>query len=525
MAVILISMMAATVLEKVYGNQVAFNMVYHNPLFFVLWTVAAVSGLILAIRVGMPKRIPVMTLHIALVLILAGALTTFLTSDSGRLHLRQDAPQEYFENDDYMRAHMPFTLELKKFSIEYYSETETPKDYLSIVSVTDGEKQSDFVISMNHPLKYRGYRFFQNSYDQDLMGTLLSVSYDPWGVTISYTGYFLLIASLLGFFFVKQSGFRAALQRIAKRTVLIVLLMTGTQASASQVSGQIKQEGQIVAVHAKMTDAEHVYYLIDRPKPLAMGLVTLGMALFIMTGVVTAKGKKIPHAAVLAEVSVAVVVFAFLTVVLGLRWYVQHHIPMASGFEMMMLIAWCAMLAASVFIKRLPVLAPMAFILAGFALLVAGLGSHDSQIEPLKPVLASPLLAIHVGCMMVSYTMFGLAALNGIMGLAIRKGSACSDLADISLVILYPAVFLLTIGTFLGAIWANISWGNYWMWDPKETWALITILVYSASLHGASLPKFRNPRFLHIFTIVSFLCVLITYFGVNMVLGGMHSYS
>lgn len=86
-------------------------------------------------------------------------------------------------------------------------------------------------------------------------------------------------------------------------------------------------------------------------------------------------------------------------------------------------------------------------------------------------------------------------------------------------------MFLLTTGTFLGAIWANVSWGNYWSWDPKETWALITILIYSASLHGASLPRLRDPRFLHLFTIVAFLSVLITYFGVNMLLGGMHSYS
>ena len=100
-----------------------------------------------------------------------------------------------------------------------------------------------------------------------------------------------------------------------------------------------------------------------------------------------------------------------------------------------------------------------------------------------------------------------------------------SRLKDISLVVLYPAVFLLVCGTFLGAVWANISWGNYWNWDPKETWALITFLVYSFALHGTLLKPFRKPRFFHAFCLLAFLCVLITYFGVNLFLGGMHAYA
>ena len=98
-------------------------------------------------------------------------------------------------------------------------------------------------------------------------------------------------------------------------------------------------------------------------------------------------------------------------------------------------------------------------------------------------------------------------------------------LRDVSLTILYPAVFILTIGTFIGAVWANISWGSYWSWDPKETWALITMLVYSAMLHSSTLSRFNRPRFFHTYAILAFLTVLITYFGVNLLLGGMHSYS
>jgi len=98
-------------------------------------------------------------------------------------------------------------------------------------------------------------------------------------------------------------------------------------------------------------------------------------------------------------------------------------------------------------------------------------------------------------------------------------------LRDMSLSILYPAVFMLTTGTFIGAVWANISWGNYWSWDPKETWALITMLVYAAMLHSSTVSRFAKPRFFHAYAIIAFLTVLITYFGVNFLLGGMHSYA
>lgn len=98
-------------------------------------------------------------------------------------------------------------------------------------------------------------------------------------------------------------------------------------------------------------------------------------------------------------------------------------------------------------------------------------------------------------------------------------------IADNKLIILYPAIFLLAIGIFIGAVWANVSWGRYWGWDPKEVWALITMLVYALALHPRSLPWFHRTMFFHVFCITAFITVLITYFGVNFLLGGMHSYA
>lgn len=125
--------------------------------------------------------------------------------------------------------------------------------------------------------------------------------------------------------------------------------------------------------------------------------------------------------------------------------------------------------------------------------------------SPLVPILRSPFLVVHVGTIMLSYIL---------LVVSIIKRS-----------VLRPAVFLLATGIFLGALWANVSWGTYWSWDPKESWALITLLVYSIPLHTESLPWFRSTRHYRIYSLVALACLLMTYFGVNFLLGGMHSYA
>ena len=142
------------------------------------------------------------------------------------------------------------------------------------------------------------------------------------------------------------------------------------------------------------------------------------------------------------------------------------------------------------------------------------------------PVLVSPLLSIHVAVIMIAYALLAFLMLGGVMALTLRNNKEVVErLHVVGQVILYPAVFLLTIGVFIGAIWANVSWGSYWSWDPKEVWALITLIIYALPLHGQSLPMFRKAQFFHAYCIIAFLSVLITYFGVNFILGGMHSYA
>ena len=148
---------------------------------------------------------------------------------------------------------------------------------------------------------------------------------------------------------------------------------------------------------------------------------------------------------------------------------------------------------------------------------------------PLQPVLQTPLLGIHVSVIMLAYTLFAIIAINGILGLCSRKHSAFSY--QLSVILLYPAEFCLMAGIFIGAVWANMSWGRYWGWDPKETWALITMLVYALLLHFPWLKKWsafsrqHSEKIFHILSIVAFFFVLFTYFGVSYLLGGLHSYA
>lgn len=222
--------------------------------------------------------------------------------------------------------------------------------------------------------------------------------------------------------------------------------------------------------------------------------------------------------------------FLSLTAYMGLRTYIGGRVPLSNGYETMIFIAWCILLIALIFNRKFRLLIPFGFLLSGFTLLVSSLGQMNPQITPLMPVLLSPWLSIHVSLIMISYALFAFMMLNGLTALILRifKGDNKEypvKLMLVSRIFMYPAVFFLGAGIFIGAIWANVSWGRYWAWDPKEVWALISFLIYGLAFHLQSLPFFRKPLFYHIFMVVAFFSLLMTYFGVNYFLGGIHSYN
>ena len=215
--------------------------------------------------------------------------------------------------------------------------------------------------------------------------------------------------------------------------------------------------------------------------------------------------------------------FLALTFGLALRWIISGNIPMSNGYESMLTVAWFVMLISILMQLRIRIVMVFGFLISGFFLLVSHINQMDPAIGQMMPVLNSPLLSIHVSIIMMSYALLSLTFICGIMGICLRSHG--EELQALSCIFLYPALTTMGFGIFIGAIWANVSWGNYWSWDSKETWALITFMIYAVVVHTQSLPVFRKPLVYHIYITLAFLSIAMTYFGVNYFLTGMHSYA
>lgn len=377
--IVLIAVLAAgTVVERLHGSDFALEHVYGTWWFVGLWALMAGLMVYMAVKYRMWKRVAVCTLHLAILFILLGALFTMLTGQHGRMLLEPGKPTNTFYVGNKVENHpvgLPFTLTLDRFEIETYEGSSKPKDYVSYLQVIDGEQREDVVISMNHILKHKHYRFYQSDFDGE-GGSILDVARDPWGIAITYTGYAFLFFSLIVILFQQRKTYKVV--TISWLAVLVVLL-----------------------------------------------------------------------------------------VVLYIRMLTH----------------------------------------------------------PLLPVLRSPFFSLHISTIVTAYALLLGIMIVGIIAVIKPKDSVRLErLKHLSLSMLYPAVALLAIGIFIGAIWANVSWGNYWSWDPKEVWALITLLIYAAPLHEKLWKSFQKPVFFHVYCILAFLSVLITYFGVNLILGGVHAY-
>ena len=215
--------------------------------------------------------------------------------------------------------------------------------------------------------------------------------------------------------------------------------------------------------------------------------------------------------------------FLALTFGLALRWIISGNVPLSNGYESMLSVAWLVLLISIFMQFRIRIVMVFGFMLSGFFLLASHINQMDPAIGQMMPVLNSPLLSIHVSIIMMSYALLSLTFICGIMGICMQ--SHAEELQTLSRIFLYPALTAMGFGIFIGAIWANVSWGNYWSWDSKETWALITFMIYAVVVHTQSLPVFRKPLVYHIYITLAFMSIAMTYFGVNYFLTGMHSYA
>ena len=454
-------LVVATLLESLCGSLFAVECIYHSWWFIALWVLLAVTATTYILRTQ--RRGSLILQHASFVLVLLGAFVSFLTSKRGDMAISEDGvPASMFELSDGALQRLPFRLQLAGVDTLYTDGGETPSDYVVCV-VADGKAvQAEHLISLNVPAKIDGYQFCIKGVNGGVVSLL--VSHDPYGRPISYAGYFMVFVSFLLLFFDRQSGFHA-----------LLLQIKGVERKGESGKVPVKKERD------------------------AWSLGILARRMWVALPVS----------------------FLFLCVL----WYGRGVFPAANGAEALMLLVLFVMLLAVALgrNKRFVLLSRLLVVVAAMFFVVAALGLNDNS--DVQPILRTPLLGIHVTTIIMAYALLAVIAVNGIIALCTKDEKRKAQQALLGRLLLYPATMLLAGGIFIGAVWANLSWGRYWGWDPKEVWALVTLLVCSVGFHSHSLRFISKPVAFHVFCIVAFMAVLFTFFGVNYLLGGLHSYA
>ncbi len=661
-AAVVIVMAIATIVEKIHGTTFVSTKIYSTWWFSAIWGILAIASIARIITSGMQKTLTVLMLHISFAVILAGALTTHLTSKKGYLHLRcGESARLYTEqssNGDMQTATLPFSVTLNDFNIKNYEGTTTHSDYASHLTFSTDEGSTNETVSMNNIAVVEGYRFYQTSFDRDMKGSILTVTYDPYGTGITYIGYGLLIVSAILLLVLRTPRIKQLYRQLNGSRVLAIgclVLVAATSFAKTpvvaredaekaerklivyngrvcplntlahdfclKITGKTSYKGlsaeqlllslpmapeewsekqllkiknktlkERLGINSDLARIKDFYesdgrYKLDillneqmnkaedeQDKKLVRSIYDVDEQISLVNAAVTGKliepykGNNPPSETrisaeilynqlpltvvgafmiltgiliiVIAEIirkkgfavklGILLIISAFQLAVFILRWYISGNIPLSNGYETMafvslstslltLLAIW--MLRKQTFVCNTVTIGGL--MIAGLTLLVAHLSEMSPQITSLMPVLHSPWLTTHVSLIMISYSLFAFMAV--IAGVDLVKKDARLD--ALNRLMLYPAEIFLTIGIFLGAIWANQSWGTYWSWDPKEVWALISMLIYCVPLHVGSLPVMRKAKVHDIYLIIAFLSILMTYFGVNYLLGGMHSYA
>jgi len=640
--------------------------------------------------------------------------------------------------------HLPFSIHLNDFQLERYPGSNSPSSYASEVVLKDGGMEMPFRIFMNNILKYKGYRFFQSSYDTDEQGTILSVNHDSLGTSVTYIGYLIMAIGMVLTLFTRQSRFKSLLRKSAKlreeRKKLFAVLILGL-IFAFNANSQVAQNVSLNKDHVKKFEKLVIQNRQGRLEPVstmaseilrkvakktswqgmsatevfldmqanpekwknveiikvanpelrkmlgATGkfitfnsvVTTREMGGYRLSNLVSAAYEKksnqrnkfdkevmnvderinillsvfsgdfltifpipghdnqkwisVNQTNELDEVSarfaretilgyfnsirnndwatankllenlesnqqkfgasiippktkinleviynnlnifgklskifmftgltlliiqlmtifnpeiklkgLKMLAFYFILILflaetagLAIRWYISGHAPWSNGYESMVFISWATCLGGLIFANRSEITLSLTTVLAGLALMVAGMSWMSPEITNLVPVLKSYWLIVHVAVITASYGFLGISALLGFLNLILmilrnkknqaRVNLTIKELMNIIQIAMIIGLLMITIGSFLGGVWANESWGRYWGWDPKETWALVTVLAYTFIGHMHKIKGFRGSFAVSTAAVLGISTVLMTYFGVNYYLSGLHSYA
>jgi cytochrome c-type biogenesis protein CcsB len=309
-------------------------------------------------------------------------------------------------------------------------------------------------------------------------------------------------------------------------------------AELAKLSDYQQKWGKAVVPSKSKVDLEVFMNKVNLNFKLLIFYTIIGGLLLILGFVELFRSKKTLNKII--KVIIALGAFGYLFHFLGLiaRWYISGHAPWSNGYEAIIFISWVGITAGLILYRNSNALIPaagfmVAVIMMGFA---HGGSALDPQITPLVPVLKSYWLIVHVAIITSSYGFFALSMIIAVISLVfyiisnkenykIHHDTTLKELVIVSEMSLTIGLFALTVGNFLGGIWANESWGRYWSWDPKETWAFISIMVYAFVLHMRLVPGLRSKWAFHVATMFAFCSMVMTYFGVNYYLSGLHSYA
>ncbi len=646
----------------------------------------------------------------------------------------------------------PFSIKLRDFQLERYPGSNSPSSFASEVTVIDKSKSFDYRIFMNHVLDYKGYRFFQSSYDKDEKGTILSVNHDYWGTMLTYLGYFLMALGMFFSMFWKGTRFSSLSQKLkklsSKKIAVFVLLaaISGTSFAQENLPQNIRQNvvqkehadkygklliqdfqgrikpintytienlrkiykkdsykgltseqvvlsaqinpnlwatlpiihaktarlgstfatklkikngltsvtnfynnnayilsktvneahqkkfmdrtatdkelinlderanvwiqvlnGNMMRIYPKATDTNNKWFSgIDSRALIKQDTMLLKMHQMYLNslrkaietkdyteadkflGYISGYQQKTGAAIIPSDtkidleikynrwsiftklmfyymligfiflilafvdlfkpnskiVSILLKIFSILTVLgmgahligLGMRWYISGHEPWSNGYEAVVFVAFVTTLAGLIFShKKSKFTLASTVLFASFLLSIAHGSMMSPEITNLVPVLKSYWLMIHVAIITASYGFLGLGSLLGFVVLSLyilrtpknakRFNHTINELTYINESTLTVGLYTLTIGTFLGGVWAAESWGRYWSWDPKEVWSLISMMVYIFVLHMRLVPGLRDKFAFNLASLFSIATLIMTFFGVNFYLSGMHSYA
>ena len=296
-----------------------------------------------------------------------------------------------------------------------------------------------------------------------------------------------------------------------------------------------KKYGNAVYPSEHKVDIEIAYNKYDVFKKLYSYYMYIGTLMFFFVIFQIFNNNKTINFLIKGSIAIIIALFLMHTGGLIARWIVSGHAPWSNAYESMIYVAWATMLFGLIFGRKSSMTIAATAFLTAFILMVAHWNWMDPEIANLQPVLNSYWLMIHVAIIVASYGPFALGMILGLVSLILmilttkknkaKVGNMIKEITIINEMALTVGLVMLTIGNFLGGQWANESWGRYWGWDPKETWALISIMIYAFVLHLRLVPGLRSKFTFNLMSIAAFASILMTYFGVNFYLSGLHSYA